>query len=73
MQIYCDESGGVGSGVMLLAAVAMADAEKLLTHIRAVLGLRGELGRKPTNHAPEALKWHRLRVWVADAASGASC
>lgn len=43
MQIYCDESGGVGSGVMLLAAVAMADADKLLTHIRAVLGLRGEL------------------------------
>ncbi|MCC7393481.1 MAG: hypothetical protein IT553_01365 [Sphingomonadaceae bacterium] len=43
MQLYCDESGGVGSGVMLLAAVTVADADSLLTHIRAVMGLRGEL------------------------------
>ena len=43
MQIYCDESGGVGNGVMLLAAVTIDDADALLTRVRAVLGLKGEL------------------------------
>ena len=45
MKIYCDESGGVGAGVMTLAAVALdADAaEAVLARIRAVTGLLGEL------------------------------
>jgi hypothetical protein len=45
MQIYCDESGGVGRGVMTLAAVAIAPdaADSLLTQFRDATGLRGEL------------------------------
>lgn len=45
MPIYCDESGGVGAGVMTLAGVSLSDkaAEHLLDHYRAVTGLRGEL------------------------------
>jgi Protein of unknown function (DUF3800) len=43
--IYCDESGGVGAGVMTLAAVSMAPeaADELLLRMREVVGLRGEL------------------------------
>jgi hypothetical protein len=43
--IYCDESGGVGAGVMTLAAVSIdADAAaELLGRVRDVLGLGGEL------------------------------
>lgn len=45
MTIYCDESGGIGAGVMTLAAVALPpdDAAALLDRVRDVLGLRGEL------------------------------
>jgi hypothetical protein len=45
LNIYCDESGGVGRGVMTLAAIAIADdvAEDVLTRFRATSGLRGEL------------------------------
>jgi hypothetical protein len=45
MNIYCDESGGVGRGVMTLAAAAIAasDAEDILRQFRAATGLRGEL------------------------------
>ena len=45
MMLYCDESGGVGAGVMLLAAVAIERdaADALLDRARDVLGLRGEL------------------------------
>lgn len=45
MPIYCDESGGVGRGVMTLAAlsIAAADAEKTLARFREVTGLIGEL------------------------------
>lgn len=45
MTIYCDESGGVGAGVIVIAAVAMPDglADDLLIRVRDVLGLRGEL------------------------------
>lgn len=43
--IYCDESGGVGRGVMTLAALAIApeDASSVLHSIRDAIGLRGEL------------------------------
>jgi hypothetical protein len=45
VNIYCDESGGVGAGIMTMAAVCMdADAaDVLLARMRSVLGLRGEL------------------------------
>lgn len=45
MTIYCDESGGIGAGVMTVAAVALPpdDAADLLDRVRAVLGLKGEL------------------------------
>jgi hypothetical protein len=45
MPIYCDESGGVGRGVMTLAGVDIdADrAEALLARFRAVTGYQGEL------------------------------
>jgi hypothetical protein len=45
VQFYCDESGGVGRGVMTLAGVAIApdDASKLLNHFCTATGLRSEL------------------------------
>lgn len=45
MPIYCDESGGVGRGVMTLAAVDIAadEADALLTRFRAATGYMGEL------------------------------
>ena len=45
MPIYCDESGGVGRGVMTLAAVDIAvdAADALLTSFRAATGYLGEL------------------------------
>lgn len=45
MNVYCDESGGVGRGVMTLAALAIAegDADQVLSAIREATGLRGEL------------------------------
>lgn len=45
MAIYCDESGGIGRGVMTLAAVSMSakDAEAVLLRFREVTGLKGEL------------------------------
>jgi hypothetical protein len=45
MNIYCDESGGIGRGVMTLAAIGIADdlAEEVLRQFRAMNGLRGEL------------------------------
>lgn len=45
MTIYCDESGGVGAGIMCLSAVSIpADAaDELLQQMRAVIGVRGEL------------------------------
>ena len=45
MPIYCDESGGVGRGVMTLAAVDIAAdrADQLLADFRAATGYLGEL------------------------------
>lgn len=45
MAIYCDESGGVGAGVMALAAVSLSaeTADAIVERFRAVIGLRGEL------------------------------
>lgn len=45
MPIYCDESGGVGRGVMTLAALTIEAeaADEVLTGFRAQTGLTGEL------------------------------
>lgn len=45
MNIFCDESGGVGRGVMTLAAVAIAPdaADAVLAEFRQKTGLSGEL------------------------------
>lgn len=45
MPIYCDESGGVGSGVMVMASIDISDAAATaaLARVRTVLGLSGEL------------------------------
>lgn len=45
MPIYCDESGGVGRGVMTLAAIAITDdaATAVLGRFREITGLSNEL------------------------------
>jgi hypothetical protein len=45
MTIYCDESGGIGRGVMTLAAILIDDdvAENMLLRYRSLTGLTGEL------------------------------
>jgi hypothetical protein len=45
MPIYCDESGGVGRGVMTLAALSIAAdaADNILSRFRLIAGLKGEL------------------------------
>ncbi len=45
MAIYCDESGGVGRGVMTLAALSIsADAaDNVLSRFRVIAGFKGEL------------------------------
>lgn len=45
MPIYCDESGGVGRGVMTLAAISITEdhAEAVLSRFREVTGLSSEL------------------------------
>ncbi len=45
MNIYCDESGGVGRGVMTLAAIAIsaADADAVVARFRDATGHMGEL------------------------------
>lgn len=57
MPIYCDESGGVGRGVMTLAGVDIdADtADALLSRFRAVTGYLGELKGSRIDLAERAL------------------
>ena len=60
MMLYCDESGGVGAGVMLLAAVTSERdaADALLERARDVLGLRGELKGSRIDIAQHWLQGH---------------
>lgn len=62
MPIYCDESGGIGRGVMTLAAVsiAVADADAILSRFREVTGLRGELKGSRIDLAERALLFELL-------------
>lgn len=57
MPIYCDESGGVGRGVMTLAAVLIEDdkAAGLLAQFRQVIGLNSELKGSRIDLAERAL------------------
>ena len=57
MPIYCDESGGVGRGVMTLAAVDISaeHADALLARFRAVTGFIGELKGSKIDLAERAL------------------
>jgi hypothetical protein len=57
MPIYCDESGGVGRGVMTLAGVDIdADrAEALLARFRTVTGYHGEVKGSRIEFAERAL------------------
>jgi hypothetical protein len=57
MPIYCDESGGVGRGVMTLAAVDISAeaADALLSRFRAVTGYLGELKGSRIDIAERAL------------------
>ena len=57
MAIYCDESGGVGRGVMTFAGVLIddAEAEALLERYREVIGLKGELKGSRINLGERAL------------------
>jgi hypothetical protein len=43
MPIYCDESGGVGRGVMTLAAISVEDddADAVVARFREITGLAG--------------------------------
>lgn len=54
--VYCDESGGVGAGVMTIAAVRIdADAaDALVDRMHAVLGFRGEFKGSRINTAERA-------------------
>jgi hypothetical protein len=62
MPIYCDESGGVGRGVMTLAALSMeaVAAEEVLLRFREVTGLSGELKGSRIDLAERALLFELL-------------
>ncbi len=64
MPVYCDESGGVGRGVMTLAALSMAadEAEALLARFRSVTGLKGELKGSRIDLAERALVFELLEA-----------
>lgn len=57
LRIYCDESGGIGRGVMTLAAVAIEEDEavRLLDRFRQVTGLASELKGSRIDLAERAL------------------
>lgn len=62
MPIYCDESGGIGRGVMTLAAVSIAadDADAVLSRFRKVTALMGELKGSRIDLAERALLFELL-------------
>jgi Protein of unknown function (DUF3800) len=62
LNIYCDESGGVGRGVMTLAALAISqdDADHVLARFRDVTGLKGELKGSRIDLAERALLFEIL-------------
>lgn len=69
MPVYCDESGGVGRGVMTLAAVAIQaeDADAAVARFREITGLLGELKGSRIDLAERGLLFELLgqRPWAA--------
>ncbi len=69
MPIYCDESGGIGRGVMTFAAVSITAqaADDILARLRAVTGLSGELKGSRIDLAERALFFELLAAgeWQA--------
>ncbi len=57
MHIFCDESGGVGRGVMTLAAVALEEdaADALIARFRGETGIHGEIKGSRIDLAERAL------------------
>lgn len=72
MPIYCDESGGVGRGVMTFAAVSIEEdmAEGLLERFRDVTGLKGELKGSRIDLAERALIFELFEKTGANATVG---
>jgi hypothetical protein len=69
MPIYCDESGGVGRGVMTLAALSMEAiaADAVLAAFREATGLRSELKGSRIDLTERALLFQLLELqpWTA--------
>jgi hypothetical protein len=69
MPIYCDESGGVGRGVMTLAAIAIEeeDADAVLARFREITGLSSELKGSRIDLAERGLLFELLgsKTWTA--------
>ena len=69
MPIYCDESGGVGRGVMTLAAVSIeaAAADSVIAEFRRLTGLTGELKGSRIDLTERALVFKLLEQqrWTA--------
>lgn len=63
MPIYCDESGGVGRGVMTLAALSISveTADDILLRFRQINGLKGELKGSRIDLAERALLFELLK------------
>ena len=72
MPIYCDESGGVGRGVMTLAAVNIGaeEADAILARFRAVTGHLGELKGSRIDLAERALLFEFFENSAATATVG---
>ena len=69
MPIYCDESGGVGRGVMTLAAISVEDddADAVVARFREITGLAGELKGSRIDLAERGLLFELLgqKPWAA--------
>lgn len=63
MPIYCDESGGVGRGVMTLAAIDIDEgkAEALIARFKAVTGYHGEVKGSRIDFAERALLFELIK------------
>ena len=70
MPIYCDESGGVGRGVMTLAAIAIDEnvAHSVVSRFREITGLSGELKGSRIDVAERGLLFELLGQanWAAN-------
>ncbi len=72
MPIYCDESGGVGRGVMTLAALSIGidAADAVLGRFREITGLKSELKGSRIDLAERALVFELLEPYIWSATVG---